>query len=407
MVKPTQVTNSIRALRFAHGEMTQADLAERIGVTRQTVIAIEQGKYSPSLEMAFQIARVFGVPLDDVFQYPDEGDNTVKAIVQDTYGSADVLELREIDRPEVGEHDVLFAVEAAGVDRSVWHTMTGRPTMARLFLGLRAPKVRVRGGEAAGTVVEVGSAVTRFAVGDAVFGTAPGTYAEFAVAAEDRLAHRPANVTAAQAASLPISGAAAWFAVEAVAHRARPPHPGARRLGRGRRVRRAAREGGRRARHRRRVDRQARLRPLARRRRGARLHGRRRPRGRRRRTTRSSTSAATARSASCAKALTRRGTLAIVGGEDGRGRVLGGFQRQMFSGVVSAFVPQRLAGVMSNEGAVPLEAVRAAAEAGVLVPSIEREFSLAEAPDAIRALEARSIRGKVVVRVAKKPARVG
>jgi putative transcriptional regulator len=71
VVKPTRVTNDIRALRFRHGEMTQAELAERLGVTRQTVIAIEQGRYSPSLEMAFQIARVFGVPLDDVFQYPD------------------------------------------------------------------------------------------------------------------------------------------------------------------------------------------------------------------------------------------------------------------------------------------------------------------------------------------------
>jgi len=71
MVKPTKVTNVIRSLRFAHGEMTQADLADRIGVTRQTVIAIEQGRYSPSLEMAFQIARIFGVRLDEVFQYPD------------------------------------------------------------------------------------------------------------------------------------------------------------------------------------------------------------------------------------------------------------------------------------------------------------------------------------------------
>lgn len=72
MVKPTRVTNSIRALRFAAGEMTQADLADRVGVTRQTIIAIEQGKYSPTLEMAFRIARVFGVPLDEVFQYPHE-----------------------------------------------------------------------------------------------------------------------------------------------------------------------------------------------------------------------------------------------------------------------------------------------------------------------------------------------
>ncbi|MBQ1028208.1 helix-turn-helix transcriptional regulator [Micromonospora sp. C95] len=72
MVKPTRVTNTIRALRFARDEMTQAELAERLGVTRQTVIAIEQGRYSPSLEMAFRIANVFGVRLDDVFQYPEE-----------------------------------------------------------------------------------------------------------------------------------------------------------------------------------------------------------------------------------------------------------------------------------------------------------------------------------------------
>jgi putative transcriptional regulator len=71
MGKPTKVTNSIRALRFAKGEMTQAELADRIAVTRQTIIAIEQGRYSPSLEMAFQMARVFNVPLDEVFQYPE------------------------------------------------------------------------------------------------------------------------------------------------------------------------------------------------------------------------------------------------------------------------------------------------------------------------------------------------
>lgn len=71
-MKPTRVTNSLRALRFAHGQMTQAELATRLGVTRQTVIAIEQGRYSPSLEMAFQIAHVFAVPLEEVFQYPEE-----------------------------------------------------------------------------------------------------------------------------------------------------------------------------------------------------------------------------------------------------------------------------------------------------------------------------------------------
>ena len=73
MGKPTKVTNAIRALRFAQGEMTQAELGDRVGVTRQTIIAIEQGRYSPSLEMAFRIARAFAVPLDTVFQYPETG----------------------------------------------------------------------------------------------------------------------------------------------------------------------------------------------------------------------------------------------------------------------------------------------------------------------------------------------
>jgi putative transcriptional regulator len=72
MVRPTRVTNRIRALRFAASEMTQAELADRIGVTRQTIIAIEQGRYSPSLEVAFRIARTLGVSLEDVFEYPEE-----------------------------------------------------------------------------------------------------------------------------------------------------------------------------------------------------------------------------------------------------------------------------------------------------------------------------------------------
>ena len=74
MVKPTRVTNQLRTLRFQHGEMTQAELARRVGVTRQTIIAIEQGKYSPSLEMAFDIARVFAVPLEAAFQHQTDED---------------------------------------------------------------------------------------------------------------------------------------------------------------------------------------------------------------------------------------------------------------------------------------------------------------------------------------------
>ena len=72
MVRPTRVTNDIRRLRFEASEMTQAELADKVGVTRQTIIAIEQGRYSPTLEMAFQIARAFGVPLERVFQYPEQ-----------------------------------------------------------------------------------------------------------------------------------------------------------------------------------------------------------------------------------------------------------------------------------------------------------------------------------------------
>jgi putative transcriptional regulator len=72
MVRPTRVTNTIRTLRFAAGEMTQAELADRVGMTRQTIIAIEAGRYSPSLEVAFRIARVLGAPLDEVFHYPEE-----------------------------------------------------------------------------------------------------------------------------------------------------------------------------------------------------------------------------------------------------------------------------------------------------------------------------------------------
>ena len=72
MVRPTRVTNRIRSLRFAAGEMTQADLADRVGVTRQTIIAIEQGRYSPSLEVAFRIAHALRVPLDEVFDYLHE-----------------------------------------------------------------------------------------------------------------------------------------------------------------------------------------------------------------------------------------------------------------------------------------------------------------------------------------------
>ena len=137
----------------------------------------------------------------------------MKAIVQDIYGSTEVLELRDIDRPVPTDNQVLVRVHAAGLDRGVWHVMTGLPYLVRLLvptMGLRNPKVPVRGMDLAGRVEAVGNKVTRFQPGDAVFGWADtGSYAEYTSAPEDYLAPKPANLSFEQAAAVPISGLAA------------------------------------------------------------------------------------------------------------------------------------------------------------------------------------------------------
>jgi NADPH:quinone reductase-like Zn-dependent oxidoreductase len=130
----------------------------------------------------------------------------MKAIVQDRYGSADVLELRDIAAPMVGDNDVLVRVRAAGCGPDVWHLMTGRPYFARLMVGFRKPKVGVRGWDLAGRVETVGSGVTGFQPGQEVMGIAEGSFAELAVARADRLVGKPAPLTMEQAAAVPISG---------------------------------------------------------------------------------------------------------------------------------------------------------------------------------------------------------
>ncbi len=131
----------------------------------------------------------------------------MKAIVQDTYGSPDVLELRDIDKPEIGDDEVLVRVHAAGVGRDVWHVMTGLPYPIRLAgYGLRAPKNPVIGSDVAGVVEAVGKDMSRFQPGDEVFGIAKGTFAEYARALENKLAPKPANLTFEQAAVVAISG---------------------------------------------------------------------------------------------------------------------------------------------------------------------------------------------------------
>jgi NADPH:quinone reductase-like Zn-dependent oxidoreductase len=117
----------------------------------------------------------------DLAVSPPEG-RTIKAVAQDRYGDADVLALREIQAPVTGDDEVLIRVRAAGVDPGVWHLMTGRPYLVRVMgFGPRAPEVRVRGRDVAGTVETVGRGVRQFKPGDDVYGTVEGSFAEFVV----------------------------------------------------------------------------------------------------------------------------------------------------------------------------------------------------------------------------------
>jgi NADPH:quinone reductase-like Zn-dependent oxidoreductase len=138
----------------------------------------------------------------------------MRAIVQDAYGdTADVLRLDEIARPEPGPGEALVRVQAAGVDRGVWHLMAGRPYAVRLAFGVRAPRNRIRGSELAGRVEAVGRGVTTLQPGDEVFGIGAGTFAEYAVAPVGKLAPKPVGLTFAQAAALPVSASTALQAV--------------------------------------------------------------------------------------------------------------------------------------------------------------------------------------------------
>ncbi|HET7718832.1 MAG TPA: alcohol dehydrogenase catalytic domain-containing protein, partial [Acidimicrobiales bacterium] len=118
----------------------------------------------------------------------------MKAVIQDTYGTSDVLYVGDVPMPEPGDHEVLIKVHAAGLDRGTEHLMTGKPYAMRPATGLRRPKNPISGRDVAGTVVKVGAAVTRFTPGDEVYGVAPGSFAEYAVGPESKLAHKPANL---------------------------------------------------------------------------------------------------------------------------------------------------------------------------------------------------------------------
>jgi NADPH:quinone reductase-like Zn-dependent oxidoreductase len=324
----------------------------------------------------------------------------MKAIVQDTYGPADVLELREIERPEVGENDVLVRVRAAGSGPDVWHIMTGQPYMARAALGFRRPKVRVRGWDVAGTVEAVGGSVTDFRPGDDVMGVAEGgSFAEYAVTSPDKLVRKPATLSFEQAAALPISGVTALQALRDKAH----VQPGQTVLviGAGGGVGTLAVQVAKAF--------------------GAHVTG-----------VASSSKLDLVRSIGAddvidytredftdgsmrwdvivdtagrrplrqlRRALAPKGTLVVVGG-DGGGRWTGGFFRGMLRGpLVSPFVGQKLMGLNSKVTREDLHGVAELAEAGKLTPVIGHTYALSETPEAIRELETGHAAGKLVIAV--------
>jgi NADPH:quinone reductase-like Zn-dependent oxidoreductase len=323
----------------------------------------------------------------------------MKAIVGDTYGSTDVLELRDIDKPEIADDEVLVRVHAAGVDRGVWHVMTGLPYPIRAAgYGLRAPKTPVPGMDMAGVVEAVGKDVTRFQPGDEVFGIAKGAFAEYARAREDKLAPKPANLTFEQAAVVAVSGL--------------PALQGLRDHGRvepGQQVLIIGASGG--------VGTFAvQLAKVF----GAEVTGvcsttkvdMVRSLGADHVTdyTRADFAAGEQRydvildiggNASLSRlrrALAPKGTLVITGGETG-GRWLGGSDRQLRALVLSRFVSQKLTTFICSENHQDMIVLSELIEAGKVTPVIDRTYPLREVPKAIRYVVEGHARGKVVITV--------
>jgi NADPH:quinone reductase-like Zn-dependent oxidoreductase len=323
----------------------------------------------------------------------------MRAIVQTEYGSAGVLRIAEIDRPAIGDDEVLVRVHAAGLDRGTWHLMAGQPYLMRVMgFGLRAPKNRVPGLDVAGTVVAIGANVTRFAIGDEVFGVSRGSFAEYACAREDKLAPKPTNLTFDQAAVVAISGLTAIQGVCDVG-----------RVQAGQRVLIIGASGG--------VGTYAVQIAKAF---GAEVTG-----------VCSTAKLDLVRSLGAdhvidytqddfaseperydlildlggnsslsrlRRALTASGTLVIVGGENG-GRWTGGLGRPLRAVALSPFVRQRLVMKTPKEHYADLERLARLIEAGEVTPVIERTYPLQQAPDAMRHLQAGHARGKLVISV--------
>jgi NADPH:quinone reductase-like Zn-dependent oxidoreductase len=321
----------------------------------------------------------------------------MRAIVQDAYGSAEVLRLAEIDPPELAAGEVLVKVRAAGMDRGTWHQMTGQPYLMRIVgFGFRRPKHRVPGLDVAGTVVAVGSEVTRFRAGDEVFGIARGAFAEYAAAREDKLAHKPADLAVEQAAVVAVSGLTALQGLR-----------DAGRVQAGQQVLIVGASGG--------VGSYAVQLAKAF---GAQVTGvcstakvdlvrslgadrvidytREDFADGRRRYDLILDIGGRSRLSRLRRALAPRGTLVIVGGEGGRWT---GMARQLQALALSPFVRQRLTMLVSREHHRDLEVLRPLIEAGRVTPVVDRTYPLADVPDAMRHLQAGHARGKIAITI--------
>jgi NADPH:quinone reductase-like Zn-dependent oxidoreductase len=325
---------------------------------------------------------------------------SMRAVVQDRYGSAEVLRHATVARPATGENDVLIEVRAAGLHIGDWHLMTGQPYLMRIMgFGLRAPKARVRGTDVAGTVVAVGAHVTGVQVGDEVFGTCDGSYAEFATARPDTLAPKPANLSFVQAAAVPTSAATALAAVRDAGH-----------VTAGQQVLVIGASGG--------VGLFAVQIAKAL---GAQVTG-----------VCSTTKVALVRSAGAdhvidysqkdidtnafrydviidmggnrplsqlRRSLRPRGTLVLVGGEGG-GRWIGGAMgRSLRALMLSPFVKQKLRMVLAAAKRPALQALSELIDAGQVTPIIDTTYPLSDTPDAIRHLCTGQAHGKLAIQI--------
>ncbi|WP_030674301.1 NAD(P)-dependent alcohol dehydrogenase [Streptomyces sp. NRRL B-1347] len=320
----------------------------------------------------------------------------MKAIVQDVYGSADTLHVRDVVRPSPAEGEVLVRVHAAGVGPDVWHVMTGLPLMVRPVFGLRGPRNPVRGWDGAGRVEAVGAKVTDFEPGDAVYGRLDGSFAEYALAKTERIAPTPQNVTFRQAAAVPVSavtalqalhtkarlragqkvlvigasGGVGSFAVQlAVAHGAEV----------------AGVCGGRAAKF---------VRSL-----GATTvldHTRQEITDGSRRYDVVLDAAGNRPLPLLRRALTPRGTLVHIGGEGGS-RWFGDTGTQLRMALMTRFTRHDLLGLFAVVGRADLLTLTALIESGDITPAVDSTYPLTEARDAIRHLKRGHPRGKVVL----------